>query len=65
MDDWNFSVRWLDEEHVLLTFTKGEVEHNIALPVYNYAEFMEVAHTFNNHFRSKIDQGIVKHYVKP
>lgn len=64
MSDWTFSIRWIDEQHILLSFLKDDTKHEIALPVRNYVELMELAQIFNTRFRNKIDEQVVKHYVK-
>jgi len=63
MVDWTFSIRWLDDKHIMLSFQKGDTEHNIPLPVINYVEFMELAQSFNINFREQLDDQIVKHYL--
>jgi len=63
MTDYTFSIRWLDDENVLLTFNNQQGDLDVVLPIHNYVEFMELAQSFNLHFREKIDQQILKHYI--
>jgi hypothetical protein len=63
MSNWTFSLRWLDAEHVLLSFTKEDRKHDMAMTVQEYAELMELAQTFNLQFKEQIDQQILKHYL--
>lgn len=63
MSNWTFSLRLLDTEHVLLSFKKAEVKHDIAMTVLEYTELMELAQTFNMQFKEQIDQQILKHYL--
>lgn len=63
MSNWTFSIRWLDAEHVLLSFTKDEKNYDIAMTIKEYTEFMELAQTFNMQFKDRIDDAILQHYL--
>jgi hypothetical protein len=63
MSNWTFSIRWLDAEHILLSFTKDESKHDIAMTIKEYTEFMELAQTFNMQFKDRIDDAILQHYL--
>jgi hypothetical protein len=63
MSNWTFSIKWLDEKHVLISWIKDDKKHEIAVPVTEYVEFMELAHTFNREFSERINEQIVKHYL--
>lgn len=63
MSNWTFSIKWLDEKYVLLTWTQGDKKHEITMPITEYVEFMELAHTFNTEFGERINKQIVKHYL--
>jgi hypothetical protein len=63
MSNWTFSLRWLDAEHVLLSFVKENAKHDIAMTVLEYTELMELAQTFNMQFKEQIDQQVLKHYL--
>jgi hypothetical protein len=63
MSNWTFSLRWLDAEHVLLSFVKEDVKHDMAMTVLEYTELMELAQTFNLQFKEQIDQHVLKHYL--
>ena len=56
-------MRWLDTEHVLLSFAKDEKKHDIALTITEYTELMELAQTFNMQFKEQIDNAILQHYL--
>lgn len=61
--NWDFLIRWIDDEHILLSFEQDGKTHDIAMPVHNYVEFMELAQTFNLQFREQLDEQILKHYL--
>ena len=63
MSNWTFSIRWLGEDHILLSFTKDELEYELPIPVNEYAQFMELAQTFNFEFKERLDEQILKHYT--
>ena len=63
MSNWTFSIRWLDEKYVLLSWVKDDKTHEITMPITEYVEFMELAHTFNTEFGERINEQIVKHYL--
>lgn len=63
MSNWTFSLRWLDAEHILLSFAKDDKEHDIALSIKEYTELMELAQTFNMQFKEQIDNAILQHYL--
>jgi len=63
MSNWTFSIRWIAEDHVLLSFTKDDVTHDIPLPINEYAQLMELAQTFNFEFKDRIDDQILKFYT--
>ena len=63
MNDCTFSIRWLDDQNIMLSFNTQQGEQNVVLPAHNYAEFMELAQSFNLHFRDKLDEQILKHYL--
>ena len=63
MSNWTFSIRWLGEDHILLSFVKDELEYELPIPANEYAEFMELAQTFNFEFKERLDEQILKHYT--
>lgn len=61
--NWDFSIRWLDDEHILMSFEQDDKKYDIPFTVQNYVEFMELAQTFNINFRERLDQQILKNYL--
>ena len=59
---WTFTTRWLDDDHILLTFTSDDKEHEILLSTVEYVHFMELQQHFSLGFKEKIDSNMIKAY---
>ena len=64
--NWNFELKWVGDTHILLVLTRTDnedIKNEMLMTVKEYAEFMELLHDFNLHFKEKIDQQLIQDYL--